>query len=125
MLVYVDNILCIHEDPDSVFEVLNKYFPLKPESVGTPDIHLGAKLKLIELENGVWAWSISPSKYFREAVKNYKDYLSKHMPPQYRLPKVAPNPFLTKYEPGIDVSPKLDLDIASFFQSLIGIMQDD
>ncbi len=28
MLVYVDDILCIHEDPDSVLKVLNKYFPL-------------------------------------------------------------------------------------------------
>ncbi len=62
MLVYVDNILCIHEDPDSVLNVLNKYFSLKPDSVGAPDIDLGAKLKLMQLENGLWAWSISPSK---------------------------------------------------------------
>ncbi len=63
MLVYVDDILCIHEEPDSVLQVLNKYFPLKPESVGAPDIYLGAKLKQMQLENGVWAWGISPSKY--------------------------------------------------------------
>ncbi len=25
MLVYVDNILCINEDPDSVLNILNKY----------------------------------------------------------------------------------------------------
>ncbi len=62
MLVYVDNIICIHEDPDSVLKVINKYFPLKLNSVGAPDIYLGAKLKLMQLENGVWAWGISPSK---------------------------------------------------------------
>ncbi len=33
MLVYVDDILCIHEDPDSVLKVLNKYFPLKPDAM--------------------------------------------------------------------------------------------
>ncbi len=27
-LVYIDEILCIHKDPDSVLKVLNKYFPL-------------------------------------------------------------------------------------------------
>ncbi len=27
MLVYVDDILCIHKDPDTVLKVLNKYFP--------------------------------------------------------------------------------------------------
>ncbi len=87
MLVYVDNILCIHEDPNSV------HFPLTPNSVGTPDIYQGAKLKLMKLENGVWSWRISLSKYVREAVKNCKDYVTKHLPPQYRLPKLVPNPF--------------------------------
>ncbi len=48
--------------------------------------------------------------------------LSEHLPPQYRLPKLAPNPFSTKYEPGIDVIPELDPDLKSYFQSLIGIM---
>ncbi len=79
-------------------KVHNKYFPLKPDSVGAPDIYLGTKLKLMLLENGVWALGISASKYVREAVKNCKDLVSKHLLPQYRLPKLAPNPFLTNYE---------------------------
>ncbi len=49
-------------------------------------------------------------------------YISEYLPPQYRLPKLAPNPFPTKYELGIDISPELDPDLASYFQSLIGIM---
>ncbi len=49
MQVYVDNILRIHEDPHSVLKVLNKYFPLEPDSVGVPDIYLSAKLKLMQL----------------------------------------------------------------------------
>ncbi len=122
MLFYVDDFLCIHEDPDSVLKVLNKYFPLKPDSVGTPDIYLGPKLELMQLQHGVWAWGISPSKYVREAVKNCKDYISVHLPPKYRLPKLAPNTFPTKYEPGIDVSPKFHPDLASYFQSLGGII---
>ncbi len=119
MLVCVDNILFIHEDPDCVLKVLDKYFPLKSDSV-TPDIYLGAKLKLMQLENGVWSWSMSPSEYVKEAVKICKDYISEHLPPQYRLPKFAPNPFPTKYEAGIYVSPEVNPDLASYFQSLIG-----
>ncbi len=122
MLVYGDNILCIHKDTDSVLKVLNKYFPLKPDSVGTPDIYLGAKLKIMQHESSIWAWVISPSKYVREAVWNCKGYVSEHLPPQYLLPKLAPNPFLTKYEHVIDISPKLDPNLASYSQSLIGIM---
>ncbi len=123
MLVNIDDILCTHKDPDSILKVLNTYFPLKPNSVGASDIYLGAKHKLMQLNNGVWTWGISPSKYVREVVKNCKEYISEHLPPQYRLPKLAPNQFLTKYEPGTDVSPKSNPDLASYCQSLIGIMQ--
>ncbi len=45
ILCYVDDILCIHHDPMSVINKINGYPPLKPSSVGDPDIYLGAKLK--------------------------------------------------------------------------------
>ncbi len=45
ILCYVDDILCIRHDPMSVMNEINKYLPLKPSSVGDPDIYLGAKLK--------------------------------------------------------------------------------
>ncbi len=45
-----------------------------------------------------------------------------HLPPQYWLPKLAPNPFPTKYEPGTDDTPELDPDLASYFHSQIGIV---
>ncbi len=51
MLVSIDDILCIHKDPDGVLKVINKYFYLKPDSIGTPDIYLGVKLKWSKLEN--------------------------------------------------------------------------
>ncbi len=40
MLVDVHDILCIHDDLDSVFTKLDKYFLLKPDSIGKPDIYL-------------------------------------------------------------------------------------
>jgi hypothetical protein len=55
ILCYVDDILCIHHDPMSVMNEINGYLPLKPSSVGDPDIYLGAKLKQTRLPNGVWA----------------------------------------------------------------------
>ncbi len=46
ILCYVDDILCIvHHHPMSVMKEIIGYLPLKPSSVGNPDIHLGAKLK--------------------------------------------------------------------------------
>ncbi len=56
ILCYVDDILCIHHDLMSVMNEINGYLPLKPSSVGGPDIYLGAKLKQTQLPNGVMAW---------------------------------------------------------------------
>jgi hypothetical protein len=76
ILCYVDDILCIHHDPMSVMNEINGYLPLKPSSVGDPDIYLGAKLKQTQLPNGVWAWGLSPSKYVAQAVKNCQTHLT-------------------------------------------------
>ncbi len=39
ILIYVDDIFCIHNDPKSVLAQIDKYFQLKPDSVGKPDIY--------------------------------------------------------------------------------------
>ena len=62
ILCYVDDILVIHNDAISVLTRINSFLPLKPTSVGDPDIYLDAELKQTQLANGVWAWSLSPSK---------------------------------------------------------------
>ncbi len=38
ILIYVDDILCIQDDPDSVLTQIDEYFPLKPDSVGELDV---------------------------------------------------------------------------------------
>jgi hypothetical protein len=70
ILCYVDDILCAHHDPMSVLNLINGYMPLKPSSVGDPDIYLSAKLKMTRLENGIWAWGLSPSKYVPKLSSN-------------------------------------------------------
>ena len=47
ILCYVDDISCSHHDPDDVLNKRNGYVPLKPRSVGSPDMYLGKKLKCI------------------------------------------------------------------------------
>ena len=44
ILCYVDDILCIHHDAMLVLNRIHHYLPLKPTSVGDPDIYLGAKV---------------------------------------------------------------------------------
>jgi hypothetical protein len=62
-----------HQDATTQMQQINKQFPLKAGSVGDPDVCLGAELRKVTLENGVKAWSISPSKHLEEVVKNVKN----------------------------------------------------
>ena len=55
ILCYVDGILCIHNDPDDVLNKLNMNVPLKPGSVVSPSMYLGAKHKCMQLDNSIWA----------------------------------------------------------------------
>ncbi len=59
MLVHVDDIFCKLDDPDSVLTKIDKDSLLKPNSTVEPDVYLGAKLKLMHLENSVWTWGLS------------------------------------------------------------------
>ena len=75
ILCYVDNFLCIHHNPEDVLNKLNGYMLLKPDSVMSPNMYLGTKLKCMQLCNGIWAWPMSPSKYVLEAVRIYEEYV--------------------------------------------------
>ncbi len=87
-----------------VLDRINKYLPLKPESVGDPDMYLGAKLRQTQLPNGMWAWALSPSKYVNQAVKNCETHLKDNYDGKYSLPRKAENPFWMNYEPELDDS---------------------
>ena len=115
ILVYVDDIICIHHDAMSVLDQINKYLPLKPTLVGDPDIYLGAKLRETQLPNGVWAWGLSPSKYVNQAVQNCQTHLTEKLGVTFMIPAKAANPFPEKYCPDTNMTDPLDSECSSFF----------
>ena len=56
IIIYVEDVIVIHHDTESVIRIIDKYFKLKPSLIGDPDIYLGAKLKKMIVENGVLSW---------------------------------------------------------------------
>ena len=122
ILCYVDEIMVIQHDAIHILDRIDKFIKLKKSSVGDPDIYLGAKLKKVQMDNDVWCWSISPSKYVQEAVRNCKKYLKENLSDEYEFIANAPNSFLLGYEPCMDVFPLLLTDEASYFQTNIGVM---
>jgi hypothetical protein len=121
ILIYVDDILCVHHDPGSLLEKLDEYFKMKEDSIQVPTLYLGAKLKKTVLPNGVVAWGMSSSKYVQSAVQNVGEYLAA-IPDYQMLMKKAYDPFSRGYKPELDESPELDPTRANFYQSQIGIL---
>ena len=121
MLLYVDDALVISENGETVLrDELGKYFQLKEESIGPPDIYLGGKVTKVMLKNGAMSWAFSASQYVKSAVKNVEDYLSDR---DMKLPGRAKSPLGSNYRPEIDLSDELDPVMAAYYQSLIGILR--
>jgi hypothetical protein len=102
-------------------------FSLKAGSVGDPDVCLGAELRKVTLENGVKAWSISPSKHLEEVVKivkNVKNHLQEKEPGRPWL-KNSPTPFAKDCQPEIHILPELGAKDASCCMSQTHLNNDD
>ena len=52
VLIYVDNVLSIGDDPTEVLQKIDKYFGLYPGSQYNPSIYLGENLKPTSMNNG-------------------------------------------------------------------------
>jgi hypothetical protein len=72
ILIYVDDILCVHHDPGSPLAKMDEYFKMKEGSIQVTTFYLGSKLKKTVLPNGMVAWGMSSSKYMQYAVQNVK-----------------------------------------------------
>ena len=103
LLIYVDDVMVIHHDADIALRQIDKYFKLKTCSIGDPEIYLGAKLKKMWLENGVWEWANSPERCVKESVENMEKYLAALADASWNFPKKkAYNPFIGDYTPEMD-----------------------
>ena len=108
ILIYVDDTLVVSENAESILRnELGRYFHLKEESIGPPTVYLGGRVRKVQLENGVWAWSISSSQYVGSAIKNVEEYIGRPENSHLKIPSRAETPLTTSYRPELDVSPEL------------------
>ena len=121
ILLYVDDCLAISHNATAALQEIDHYFKMKEGSIGDPDIYLGSKLRLVTLENGVQAWSLSPSKYVQESVRNVREYVRKNFGGR-SLPKRASGPWPRDYAAEMDTTPELGHDLANYYQSQVGVL---
>ena len=68
--------LVLTENAESILRnELGRYFHLKEESIGPLTVYLGGRVRKVQLENGVWAWSFSSLQYGQSAIKNVEEYV--------------------------------------------------
>jgi hypothetical protein len=121
VLLYTDDALVVSENGESLLRnELGRYFELKQDSIGPPELYLGGKMRQVELENGVKAWAFGSSQYVQAAVRNVENELKMK---DMVLPTRAETPLSSNYRPEIDVTPELDPKDSSTFQSMIGILR--
>ena len=117
----MDDYLCICHDAEAEIHKIDKFFMMKKGSIGDPDWYLGARVKRMEMLNRVQAWALSLSKYIQEAVQNVESYLRDELG-GWGLKKRAPTPFMLEYDPDMDMTKKVSAELATYFQSQIGIL---
>ena len=121
IFVYTDDIMVISHKPKPILDKLNLSFLLKPESIGKPNIYLGATILQFEVPGDSRPkWAISSEQYVKEAVRLVKAWLEKR---GLWLKSKAPGVLPSGYQPELDGSPELDDERATYYQSLIGILR--
>ena len=84
--------------------------------------YLGNKVLQVMMENGAKCWTLSPSQYIQNSVKNVETHLQKTG--ESPLPNKVWSPWLYKYSsPEGDVTPEILPTHVSYYQSLIGVLR--
>jgi Reverse transcriptase (RNA-dependent DNA polymerase) len=122
ILMYVDDIMCISHDPQSVLDAIGQRYKLKPGSVGEPTSYLGAVISKYYLPGNPHKprWAMSSDKYLQRAVKEVESKLGEI---NRKLPSRVTTPMAAGYRPEMDVTPELNAEQHNYFQGLIGVLR--
>ena len=77
VLCYVDDVLCISDDPMKTMKGIQRTFKFKDDNIDEPEDYLGATLEKMILSEGSEFCSMSSVKYVKAAVQNVEETLAK------------------------------------------------
>ena len=77
VLCYVDDVLCISDDPMKTIKGIQRTFKLKDDKINGRKYYLGSTLEKMTLSDSLECWSMSSAKYVKAAVKNFEEILAK------------------------------------------------
>ena len=128
MIVYVDDILCLHRNPKQVMDLIEERYRLK-DTVESPKLYLGTDVKeyKYERDDGTTGkcWAMGSSSYIKEALKVADIHMKKHGLASLSTRRQGRNtPFtLHEYRPELEDSPFCNDELCNVYQNLIGVLR--
>ena len=126
LIVYVDDVLLLHKDPDKYMNLINRDYRLKdkPEA---PKMYLGAdicKYTIHNDDNQVQCWAMSADSHVKKALEIVEQRLKNDNVMFRPSNKTSDHPFSSQsYRPELETSRECNDDETQFYQSLVGIMR--
>ena len=99
VLVYVDDVLHPHHDPDTLINHLAEVYSLNDGSVGEPNRYIGANIENVQLDDGSVAWSMTSREYVINVIYNLEETLDCDgaQPLNIFVKKAGERPFSSNY----------------------------
>ena len=126
LVVYVDDILCIHHQPKVVMDKIGNLFRLK-DGVSSPTMYLGTDIRPWEYQrdDGTTGscWALGSNSYIKEALKVIDSLCSKH---NIKHSSTRRNGRLTpfsdiNYRPELESSALCSDELANVYQNIVGV----
>ena len=122
ILCFVDDLLCIHLEPDSILSPLKGFYKMKHEP-SMPSMYLGSDISTFDHESGT-CFAMGSDSYVKEAVRVVKQRMSEEGV-KFRTSKKTPqSPFTClSYRAELDLSEECNPEQAAYFQNLVGVLR--
>ena len=127
LIVYVDDLLSIDDNPEEAIYHVGQMFRIKEGSVGFPDMYLGANIKQWKSQNSagesVDCIAMGSNSYIKEAVRAVEERMKENNL-SYQSKKYHKTPFTSSsYRPELDATDFCETELINFYQNMIGILR--
>ena len=127
LIIYVDDVLCIHHNPNETMEKIQAVYRLK-QGIENPNMYLGTDMKQWSYtendgtQNSCWA--LGSCTYVKEAIRIYERLMVEHDISHSSTRKNGKNtPFSNHdYRPELDSTDLCTDTLCTVYQNLIGIL---
>ena len=126
LVVYVDDILSVDENPQVAIDMLGDLFRIKEGSVTEPKTYLGSTIRKwtgISLDGSQYStYAMGSSGYVKEAIRVVEERMSENG--LKYIKQKAKTPFTSAtYRPELDSSQEMDSSHITLYQNFIGILR--